>query len=104
MYEDQVNLYELLIFINDTVDEDSIVLFFDTSYWQYAVSLLYPRIICTLLEYTDDEDLFEYLRVYHTDYILIAEEQNHLSSYTNLFIKIEFDDLNYLLEVEQSAL
>lgn len=98
------HLYQVLNFIKNTVERDSTVLFLNGSYWLYGKPYFYPEIICDFVIYESDQQVFDHLKENLIDYLIIINDPQHLSSYENIFSKIEYNSLIYLLQVNRSAL
>ena len=95
---------KVFIFINNTVEENSTVLFLDFSYFILGQPFLYPHVKSDFVQSISDQELLLYLRENLIHYIIIVDQSFPLALNTSLFSKIEFDSSIYLLKINKSAL
>lgn len=108
-YEDKMRSiapyrYGYYMFIADSVEPNSTVLFFNYDFYMLAQPMLYPKIHLVYYSYYNDEDLLIFLRNNLIDYIAIVSGQHHLASNTTLYTKIDYRSEIYLLKINRSAL
>ena len=97
--------YKEARFINDSVEENSVILFLHYSFYVETNYYFYPRITCEFYDYSDDDNaLLQFIKSNPIDYLFLANQTVALTSDTTVFEEIEYNSDTFLYKINRGAL